>query len=75
MECLYFVSGWDKVCPGLVETLAREVEWRETHIMMLKLHVGKLRLPVAGVILLLLVLFLKVGLGLHWTIVVGLSLM
>jgi hypothetical protein len=30
---LYFVSGWDNDCPGLVETLAKEAEWkrREAH--------------------------------------------
>jgi hypothetical protein len=32
-EGLYVISGWDDDCPGLVEMLAREAEWkaREAH--------------------------------------------
>jgi hypothetical protein len=29
IESLYFASGWDDDCLGLVETLVRDVEWKE----------------------------------------------
>jgi hypothetical protein len=33
LDHLYVLSGWDDDCAGLVETLAREAEWkdREAH--------------------------------------------